>query len=100
MDTGADNLTLPKYMITLLNVRRESLIESESQGIGKELVKTWESKIFINFCGKKFEVHCSFTDNNKTPLLLGKEDIFDKLNITFDNDKNQTFFEVRKGKNY
>jgi len=33
------------------------------------------------------EVHCSFTDNNKTPLLLGKEDIFDKLNITFTNQE-------------
>ena len=96
MDTGADNLTLPKYMITLLGVKKESLLESQSQGIGKELVKTWESKIFINFCGKRLEVHSSFTDNNKTPLLLGKEDIFDKFNIMFDNHKNQTIFEEKK----
>lgn len=95
MDTGADNLTLPYYMITLLGVKKDSLTASESQGIGKELVKTWESKIFINFCGKKFEVHCSFTDNNKTPLLLGKEDIFDQFNIVFDNNSKQTIFEER-----
>jgi|SRR3989344_7025830 len=95
MDTGADNLTLPIYMITLLGIKKGSLVESESQGIGKELVKTWEGKIPINFCGKQFIIHCSFTDNNKTPLLLGKENIFDKFNIIFDNDKEMTIFEER-----
>ncbi|MBI4009094.1 hypothetical protein HY357_02580 [Candidatus Roizmanbacteria bacterium] len=96
MDTGADSMTLPYYMITLLGIKKESLIGSESQGIGKELVKTWEGKININFCERQFAIHCSFTDNNKTPLLLGKEDIFAKFNVVFDNDKQQTIFAERK----
>ena len=96
MDTGADNLTLPYYMITLLGIKKASLIESESQGIGKDLVKTWEGKTIIEFCHLKFPAHCSFTDNNKTPFLLGKEDIFDKYNIIYDNDKQQTIFEERE----
>ena len=96
MDTGADNLTLPYYMITLLGVKKQSLIESESQGIGKELVKTWEGNIPIIFCNRKFNIHCSFTNNDKTPLLLGKEGIFDFFNVTFNNDKQETIFEERK----
>jgi|SRR3990167_5755148 len=96
MDTGADNLTLPLYMITLLGIEKKSLQESQSQGIGKELVKTWETKIHIDFCKSTFPVHCSFTDNNKTPFLLGKEDIFDKFNIVFDNNKQITIFERRR----
>ena len=96
MDTGADNLTLPYYMITLLGVKKQSLIESESQGIGKELVKTWEGNIPIIFFNRKFNIHCSFTNNDKTPLLLGKEGIFDFFNVTFNNDKQETIFEERK----
>lgn len=96
MDTGADNLTLPHHMIVLLGLKKENLDESQSQGIGKELVRTWEGKITIDFCNRKFSAHCSFTDNNKTPLLLGKENIFDSFNVSFDNDKEQTIFEERK----
>lgn len=95
MDTGADTLTLPQYMIKLLGLDRSKLSESKSQGIGKELIKTWEGKIPISFCGKSFTVYCSFTDNDVTPFLLGKEDIFDKFNILFDNEKGRVVFENR-----
>jgi len=93
MDTGADTLTLPKYMIYLLGIDKKQLRESKSQGIGKELVRTWEGKISITFCKKTFFINCSFTDNDKTPFLLGKEEIFDKFNIIFDNEKQITIFE-------
>lgn len=93
MDTGADSLTLPKYMIHLLGIDKNSLIESGSQGIGKKLVKTWEGKISITFCGKTFLANCSFTDNDKTPFLLGKENIFDKFNVIFDNEREMSIFE-------
>lgn len=96
MDTGADTLTLPKYIMKLLGIDDKSLRESYSQGIGKRLVRTWEGKIMINFCGKKMSVYCSFTDNNKTPLLLGKENVFDLFNVAFDNDHQTTIFEERK----
>lgn len=95
MDTGADSLTLPKYMIKLLGIDKRKLKESKSQGIGKKLVKTWEGKILITFCRKAFTVYCSFTDNDVTPFLLGKENIFDKFNIIFDNDREITIFEER-----
>ncbi len=98
MDTGADNLTLPHHMIFLLGLKKKNLKESRSQGIGYNLVKTWESKIIIGFCGLSFPVHCSFTDNDKTPFLLGKEDIFDKFNLIFDNENQSTGFEDKKRK--
>ena len=93
MDTGADTLTLPKYMIHLLGIDKKQLTESEAQGIGKELVQTWEGKGSITFCGRTFSVNCSFTDNDNTPFLLGKEEIFDKFNVIFDNEKQLTIFE-------
>jgi hypothetical protein len=72
------------------------MVTGAAQGIGRELVKTWEGYIPITFCRKTFTILCSFTDNNKTPLLLGKESIFDKFNITFDNNREMTLFEERK----
>ena len=96
MDTGADNLTLPKFMIELLGVEKKTLRLSKSQGIGKKLVKTWEGSISITFCRKRFSILCSFTDNDKTPFLLGKEGIFDNFNIIFNNNKEVTIFEERK----
>lgn len=96
MDTGADNLTLPHYMIDLLGIKEEELVQSHSQGIGKELVKTWEGKIFIHFCEMHFNVHCSFTDNDTTPFLLGKEDIFNRFNVIFDSNHQMTIFKKRR----
>src|SRR3989338_6894619 len=96
MDTGADNLTLPKFMIELLWVEKKTLRLSKSQGIGKKLIKTWEGSISITFCRKRFSILCSFTDNDKTPFLLGKEGIFDNFNIIFNNNKEVTIFEERK----
>jgi hypothetical protein len=93
MDTGADTLTLPKHMISLLGINKNSLTQSLSQGIGKKLVKTWEGKILIEFCERNFPVRCSFTDNNKTPFLLGKEDVFDKFNVIFNNEEQLTIFK-------
>ncbi len=93
MDTGADDLTLPYYMISLLGIKKESLSPSKSQGISKELVHTWEGMIPIELCNMNFDVHCAFTDNNKTPFLLGKEDIFTRFNIIFNNKNQETVFE-------
>lgn len=95
MDTGADTLTLPKYMISLLGIDKKSLKQSKSQSIDKKLVKTWEGNILITFCRKSFSILCSFTQNDKTPFLLGKVNIFDKFNITFDNNREMTIFEEK-----
>lgn len=97
VDTGADNVTLPYYMMSLLGIKKESLSPNKSQGISKELVNTWEGTIPIELCDMQLNVHCAFTDNNKTPFLLGKEDIFSTFNVLFDNKNQQTVFEKTDG---
>lgn len=93
VDTGADILTLPNHMIYLLGIKRQSLKQNWSQGIGNKLVKTWGSHINIVFCNKNHLLPCIFTDNDHTPMLLGKSGIFDKYNIAFDNKNHQTIFD-------
>lgn len=96
MDTGADMLTLPHYMVKLLGLNKASLIPSISQGIGKSLVKTWEGNIIIGLCKRELHTACSFTDNDTTPFLLGKIGIFDQFTVIFDNDNHRTVFQERK----
>lgn len=95
-DSGADLCTLPHYMIKLLGLEKSKLKKNKSQGVGKKLVNTLEGEIQINFCNKKFPILCSFTLHDKTPLLLGKQGIFDRFNIKFDNDQKNTVFTLKK----
>ena len=95
-DTGADYMMLPKYMATVLGIDLKSLKKSQARGINKTKVTIWEGTIPVAFCGLTFDVHVSFTNNNKTPLLLGKQDIFDRFNILFDNDHQEIIISSRK----
>lgn len=96
MDTGSDMMVLPKYMKYRLDIDRTKLRKSIAYGISGKAVATEEIELPVNFCGETFSIRASFTDNNQTPFLLGKEGIFDRFNITFDNDERVTVFEKRK----
>lgn len=89
IDTGADFTTLPNYMIKILGLDKNTLVASFAQGIGGNHVRTLEGKINMEFCRKIFYARCSFTDNDSTPLLLGKIDIFDKFEFHFRNKDNK-----------
>lgn len=83
-------------MATVLGIDLKSLKKSQARGINKTKVAIWEGAIPVAFCGLTFDVHVSFTDNNKTPLLLGKQDIFDRFNILFNNDNQEITISSRK----
>ncbi len=89
IDTGADVTTLPKYVAEELGIDLKKLETGTSQGVGEELVRTWESKINIKIGPESFPIHCSFVSSNKIPLLLGKIDVFDCFNLHFDNDEEE-----------
>jgi hypothetical protein len=96
MDTGADMMVMPKYMMYLMDIDKSTLKKSYAHGITGKETKTFEAMIPITFCGESFSLRCAFTDNNKTPLLLGKEGIFDRFTLLFDNENGMTIFEKRK----
>jgi hypothetical protein len=92
LDTGADVTTMPHYMLTILGLDEKKLNKSTAMGIGNTPVNIRETTITIRIGTVDFSVPCSFTDNNQTPLLLGKEGLFDTFNIFFNNSKNQVEF--------
>lgn len=85
VDTGADLTTMSHFMISRIGLNKDNLFSSYAQGIGEKHIKIWEGNIKIEFCQKVFTIRCSFTDNDTTPLLLGKTDLFDKFEFYFKN---------------
>lgn len=98
MDTGADITTVPRYMIEILGIDRKDLTPSTWFGISKQPVQSLIGSIVLELNRFTFSVPCVFTDNNETPVLLGKGGIFDRFNIFFDNDHNKTVFTERKSR--
>ena len=94
MDTGADVTTLPNYMIAVLGLDRSALEETESTGVGGK-TKSYNAEITITIKKLTFTLPVTFVENNAIPLLLGKEGIFDRFNIVFDNDAKKTILHVR-----
>lgn len=96
VDTGADVTTLPKFMARELDLNLKDFEIGRSRGIGKKVVKTWETRIKIKIGSEIFSVRCSFVSSNKIPPLLGKIDVFNRFNFYFDNDKEELVLTVRK----
>lgn len=82
-------------MLKRLSLGKKSLVQKYFQGAGKKPIKVWETKINIGINDREFQIDCVFTDNDKTPFLLGKLGVFDHYNICLDNDKNQTILTSR-----
>ena len=90
LDTGADITTLPYYMISMMKLDVSTLTESVSYGIGDGATKSWNTIIDMTIGKSSYRIPCSFVKNNGIPLLLGKEGVFDMLNIYLDNEKHET----------
>ena len=94
LDTGADTT-----MLTLSAAKEYGLHYNLSQktklfGIGDLSVFAYSGEVELKF-GKTFnlKVRCYFIDAEDSTLLLGRLDIFDKFNITFDTSQKKIIFK-------
>ena len=76
LDTGADFTMLPKHMAEDIGVNLHTLPKVNSYGIENKPVKTYISNIIIKLADKNLEIKCLFSENDGTPFLLGRIDIF------------------------
>lgn len=98
VDSGADISTFPFWMIKVLGLKKSALKKTALRGISSEETRAFEGKIRVKFLGEEFNLRCHFTDNNKTPLLLGKVDIFKRFSFCFDNQNNQLIVKpIKRG---
>lgn len=91
VDTGADVTTLPKAMLPVVGVNKNTLKKQKTQGIGGVLVETLKTKLPIRIGDDEFLIHVSITNTEEEslPLLLGKKDIFEKRFSLMIDSKNK-----------
>ena len=92
IDTGSDFTILPKYMAIEIGIDLSHCETTLAYGISSEPLKAYIASIMIKIAKMELPVRCLITERNDTPLLLGRMDIFDKFNITFDNTRLKIVF--------
>ncbi len=80
VDTGADMTTLPHFMASKLGINLKAIKQSQVEGIGGVVIKTWITRVDLYLNEQaKITVRASITDEDSTPLLLGRTDLLDKV---------------------
>lgn len=87
LDTGADFTMLPHHMADLIDINLSLCPKSRSYGIEGDGVGVYLSHINIKIGREKLKIRCLFTEQDTTPFILGRADIFSRFNITFDNQR-------------
>lgn len=85
LDTGADFTMLPHHMADLLGIDLAGVPSGRSLGIeGGREIKTWLDWIHLTIGPYPVLLRCLFSENEQTPYLLGRADLFSDFSITFD----------------
>src|SRR3990167_3350064 len=69
-----------------------SLLRTQLVGIGEKKSYAYFGKINIRVGEAEFRVRCYFIDAEDSTLLLGRLDVFDKFNISFDSKNKKIVF--------
>ena len=94
VDTGADLTTLPFHMAERLGINLKKCRRSRAGGIGGHSVKTWETAIQIGMGSNWIPISATVTEDDETPMLLGRIDILDtRFSLYFDSQKKKIVFE-------
>lgn len=97
VDTGADVTTLPKSLLPILGIKTRNLKKTKTQGVGGIWVKTFELKLPIKIGPDEFHIHASITNTQDegSPFLLGRKDIFDdRFSLELDSKKKVTILKT------
>ena len=88
--------TLPHFMASKLGINLKTIKQSQVEGIGGVVIKTWITKVDLYLNEKiKVTVRASITNEDSTPLLLGRADLLDKIfGWNFDAKSKQIKFEA------
>lgn len=85
LDTGADCTMLPKFIAHIIGVDLSKCKRTKSYGIEGKGITVYIGKIDIKLGIYLLKIKCLFSEEERTPFILGRIDIFSKFNIVFDN---------------
>lgn len=92
IDSGADTVMLPIDLAKKLGLSFNPAIKTKLYGIGKQVVYASPGKIVLNIGNKEISARSYFVYSQKSLLLLGRLDIFEKFSVTFDKTKQAVIF--------
>lgn len=95
IDSGADITLLSKSDAGSLGIDLEKGKEISVRGIYPKLVSAFLHQVEIKIGNFEFEIPVLFSTSNETPRILGREGIFEKFFILFDEKGRQTIFIFR-----
>lgn len=96
VDSGADVTMLTLSLARKLGLNYDSKRKTKLYGIGKKSVDAYPGKIIIKLGQFKIAVRTYFIDAEDSTLLLGRLDMFERFNITFNTRNRKVVFESMK----
>ena len=94
IDSGADRPTFPKTIARLLGIDLSTLSPSQSKGISKQPVKTWDCQCDITVEGITRQCTVGIVDNDNCKYLLGRDPFFKLLQIGFRESRKEFYLSL------
>lgn len=98
IDSGATVSALPKSDAEVLGLSLNKDKWGYVQGVGGEQIFGYETKIIACLGSEKFSLPLIFLENNSVPRILGREEVFSRFTIIFEEEKHRTAFLSSKSK--
>ena len=90
IDSGATISALPKNDATLLGIVAEQGIPMMVGGIEGNPIKGWRHTLTIKLGDEEINIPFVILDTNEAPRILGREGIFDRYTVVFEESKRRT----------
>lgn len=87
LDSGAEVTLLPKTDAKELGIALERGIPAVVGGVAGEEVKGWRHRLIFILGTEEFSTPVVFAERDDIPRVLGREEIFDKFFVVFDEKK-------------
>jgi hypothetical protein len=96
VDSGAVTSALPKSDASAFGIDPEAGRAQAIVGIEGIAIKGWEHVVRIRLGDELLDIPLLFVDSDKAPRVLGREGIFDRFTIMFEEAKQRTGFLDRE----
>ncbi|PIZ89547.1 MAG: hypothetical protein COX89_01010 [Candidatus Nealsonbacteria bacterium CG_4_10_14_0_2_um_filter_37_10] len=95
IDSGAEFTLLNKKDGEFLGINLEKGKEKIVRGVTGDTFRTFKHEILIEIGEEKFKIPILFSTIDESPRVLGREGIFEKFFILFNEKSKQTIFIIR-----
>lgn len=98
IDSGAAISALPAADAKTLGIDAVNGDVMHIAGIDGRAVKAWRHEIKVGFGKESFDLPLAFLENSDAPRVLGREGVFDKFTLIFEESKSRIGLVMPKTK--